>query len=876
MLSVTDIRCEHETAPISVGVERPRFSWRLESDVRDTVQTSYRVQVSSDPAFASPEWDSGTVSSDRSQFVRYAGRKLRPRTRYFIRVRAAAASGGVPAESPWSEASWFETALLGEPWTAPFIGGSVPESGKYPRPTYLRTEFTLSGEIGPARVYATALGLYELWINGRRVGEDLLTPGWTDYRERLAYQTYDVGSYLKPGKNAIGAILAEGWYAGDLTWMNLRNLYGERTALSLSLRVQDGRGRTRTIEADGTWKSGVGPIRYSELYHGEVYDARLEEPLWALPGFDSSSWTPAVRVPFDASVVVPQDGPPVRRRKRFPALELIATPKGERVLDFGQNLSGWVSFSVRGKRGDRVVLRHAETLDAAGNFYDANMRTARNLVEYTLKGEGEERYEPRFSFQGFRYVRIDEYPGKPEIDDFAAWAIHSDMEDALEFECSNELLNKLHRNIEWGWRGNAVDVPTDCPQRDERLGWTGDAQVFVGTAAYLMGVGPFFRKWLRDLRASQLPDGGVPFVIPDILTPVIHREPKIKESHSSTGWGDAATIVPWTVYERTGDDGLLAEQYPSMVAWVEYIRSRAEGGLIWNTGFHFGDWVALDAKEGSYFGATPNDLTATAFYFRSAELVALAAGALGKKKEAASYRKLAEAIREAFRAEFFTPSGRLAARTQTGYILALTFGLVPEGHRERAVDELAALLTENGGHLTTGFLGTPYFCRALSGNGRLDLAYDLLLKEDYPSWLYQVAKGATTVWEHWDGLKPDGTMWSPEMNSFNHYAYGAVGQWMYETIAGLSPLEPGFRVFSIAPQPGGGIDRCRIAHRGPYGWIRAEWRISAGVFSLELTVPPGTRALVTLPGEGAAGAKSVGSGAWSFTASAPAGAAPTA
>ncbi len=865
MLKTVDLRCEYEINPQAVGSAKPRFGWRLETDTPSVVQGAYRIQVARAADFAAPEWDSMEVRSDRSQFVEYGGKALKPRTRYHWRVRTTDGRG---EESAWSEASWFETALPAGKWSAPFISSPVPETGRSPRPIYLRSEFVLPGAPESARAYVTALGLYELWINGTRVGDAVLTPGWTNYRKRLAYQTYDVGSLLKPGKNAIGAVLAEGWYAGDLTWLKLRNFYGERTAFSLELRVKDARraerstgraparsrggARERVIVADETWKAGTGPVRYSELYHGECYDARLEEAGWCLPGFNDSAWVRARAVAFDASVVVPQDGPPVRRQRRFPALELIVTPKGERVLDFGQNLSGWVAFKARGRRGDRVLLRHAEILDSDGNFYDANMRTARNTVEYILKGEGEEYFEPHFTFQGFRYALVEEYPGKIEIGDFGAWAVHSDMESSLEFECSHELLNRLHHNIEWGWRGNAVDIPTDCPQRDERLGWTGDAQAFIGTASYLMGVGPFFRKWLRDLASEQLPDGGVPFVIPDILTPVITREPKIKESHSSTGWGDAATVCPWTIWERYGDARLLEEQYPSMRAWVEYIRAKAGNNLIWNTGFHFGDWVALDAKEGSYFGATPNDLTATAYFAYSTDLVAKAAEVLGKKKDAASYRKLHREIVAAFRTEFITTSGRLAARTQTAHVLALVLGLVPEARRERAVADLAALLAENGGHLTTGFLGTPWICRALSENGRLDLAYALLLKEDYPSWLYQVTKGATTVWEHWDGMKPDGSLWSADMNSFNHYAYGAVGQWMYETIGGLSVDTEdgdgaGFKSVLIRPQPGGGIDRCRIAYRSAYGLIRSEWKIEGGVFSLEVEVPPGTTARIVLP-----------------------------
>ena len=860
MFKVVDLRCEYERNPLSVDTARPRFGWKLEADSQGAVQSAYHVQVARDADYTNLLWDSAEVTSGNSQFVEYAGKSLKPRTRHYVRVRA---TGGDGTQSPWSESAWFETSLLGEAWTAPFIAAPVdapavvpvPAQGAVPvhQPAYLRTEFDLSTPVDSARVYVTALGLYELWINGTRVGDALLTPGWTNYRKRLAYQTYDVATLLKPGKNVLGAILGDGWYAGDLAWLNLRSLYGPRTALSLSLKIRGASGRERTISTGDNWNAGTGPILYSQLYHGETYDARLEDEKWCAPGFRAVGWKEAERIPFDASIVVPQDGPLVRRQDLLPAKALIVTPKGEKVLDFGQNLSGWVSFKVRGKAGDKVVLRHAEVLDAQGNFYTENMRSARNTIEYILKGGAEERFEPHFTFQGFRYVRVDSYPGNIELGNFAAQVIHSDMEKTLDFSCSNELLNQLHHNIGWGWKGNAVDIPTDCPQRDERLGWTGDAQVFVGTASYLFGVAPFFRKWLRDLKSEQQPDGGIPFVIPDILTTISHLEPTFKESHSSTGWGDAAVVCPWTIYQRYGDTRLLADQYQSMKGWVEYIRGRAKDGLIWNTGFHFGDWVALDAKEGSYFGATPNDLTATAYYAYSTDLLSKSATVLGKKKEAAAYRKLHREIVAAFREEFVTPSGRLAARTQTGHVLALVLGLVPEKYRARAVADLAALLEENGGHLTTGFLGTPWICRALSENGRLDLAYALLLKDDFPSWLYQITKGATTVWEHWDGLKPDGTMWSANMNSFNHYAYGAVGEWMYRMIGGLAvdesgePNSVGFRSVVFRPQPGGGITYSRIAYRSPYGTFSLEWRIEAGKLHVMATVPPNARARLVLP-----------------------------
>lgn len=849
MLKAVKLKCEYLENPIGIGETKPRFGWVLESDGKNVIQETFRIQVADDAGFTSPVWDTGTVNSSESVHVEYAGAALASSTRYFFRVKVTGSQG---QESPWSEPGFFETAMLDvSQWKASFISPEDTDSGASSKARLLRREFMLDGEIAFARVYATALGMYELFINGKRVGDALLTPGWTDYKKRLQYQTYDVTDMLKKGSNAVGAAVGCGWYKGCLAgWLGRRNIYGNRTVLLFQMLVRYTDGREQLAVSDENWKASDGPIQYSELYHGETYDARLEQCGWDLPGFDDSGWEPAQVIEHDMSILTPQDGLPVRRQETLKPVSMFTTPRGERVIDFGQNIAGWVKFTIKGKAGERVVLKHAEVLDAAGNFYTENLRSAKARIEYILKGNGVETFEPHFTFQGFRYVMIEEFPGEPSTADFAAVVIHSDMEPTGSFSCSNELVNQLQRNILWGLKGNFIDVPTDCPQRDERLGWTGDAQVFIRTACYLMGTEPFFKKWLRDLKAEQLENGGVPFVIPDVLTSAVQNDKLIHESHSSTGWGDAAVICPWTVYQSYGDRRILEEQYESMKDWVEYIRAHAQKGVLWNTGFHFGDWVALDAKEGSYFGATPNDLTATAFYAYSTELLAKTAAVLGNKSDAEEYTRLHAAIVEAFRNEFYTPAGRLAARTQTAHILALMFGLVPEEHRARTVNTLLALMDENGGHLVTGFLGTPYFCHVLSQNGQLDKAYNLLLKEDYPSWLYQVKMGATTVWEHWDGIKPDGTMWSADMNSFNHYAYGAIGDWLYRVAAGLEtdPDAPGYKRILMHPQPGGGLTYAGAEYMSAYGRIAIKWNIEGSSMVVDVTVPHNTTAHITLPG----------------------------
>lgn len=530
----------------------------------------------------------------------------------------------------------------------------------------------------------------------------------------------------------------------------------------------------------------------------------------------------------------------VVRIEEIKPIGMFTTPKGETVIDMGQNMVGWVRFAVKGTAGSKVVLKHAEVLDSDGNFYTANLRTAKQTIEYILKGSGTECFEPHFTFQGFRFVQIEEYPGTPAIEDFMGIVIHSGMEPTGSFECSNPMLNQLQHNIQWGQKGNFVDVPTDCPQRDERLGWTGDAQVFVRTACYNMNVASFFTKWVKDIKADQTAKGGVPHVVPQVLG---------ENDHSSSAWGDAAVICPWTIYLCYGDVRILENQYDSMKAWVEYIRSQGDNEFLWNTGFHFGDWLGLDAKENSYIGATSSDLIATAFFAYSTCIVAKTAKILGHQADTEKYEKLHENILKAFRKEFVTPGGRLAVPTQTAHVLALMFELVEEKDRKRTIDTLVKYLEDEKIHLTTGFVGTPYLCHVLSQNGRLEEAYKLLLQTDYPSWLYQIEKGATTIWEHWDGIKQDGSFWSVDMNSYNHYAYGAIGDWMYQVAAGIKLDEgnPGYKHIVFSPKPGGNLDYVKAQYKSVYGNVISDWSIKDGIMTVNVVIPHNTTATVILP-----------------------------
>ncbi|CAM4212355.1 glycoside hydrolase family 78 protein [Paenibacillus alkaliterrae] len=840
MFKITELRCEYQTNPIGIGVTKPRISWKLQSDERAVRQTAYQIVVAGDAAFANIGWDSGRVETDQSVHVELDRFTAESCTRYYYRVRAWNQAG---EGSAWSDAAYWEMGLLApEEWAGSWIAAPLALLPVTAEPSpMLRKGFELKGTVKEARLYATALGLYELELNGQRVGDSYFTPGWTSYSHSIQTQTYEVTGLLKAGGNAIGAVLGNGWYKGNLTWSDKSCLYGDRLALLLQLRVEYEDGQIELIVSDHSWKAATGPILMSEIYHGETYDARLEREGWSSAAYDDKDWSAVEILEHSKSMLKPQVNESVRKQERLQPLTLITTPKGETVLDFGQNLVGWVRFSVQGHAGMSVELRHAEVLDREGNFYTANLRSAKQLITYVLKGGERETFEPHFTFQGFRYVQLTGFPEAVALEDFTAVVLHSDMEETGTFECSDPLVNQLQHNIKWGLKGNFLDVPTDCPQRDERLGWTGDAQMFIQTASYLSNVAPFFTKWLRDVEADQAEDGGVPFVVPQVLG---------EKEMSSAAWGDAAVICPWTLYVCYGDKRILAEQYDSMKAWVSYIRRQGENEFLWNTGFHFGDWLGLDAKSGDYRGATENDFIATAFYALSVSLVQKAAKVLGKEEDAAELLELHGNIAAAFREEFVTASGRLAMPTQTAHVLALMFGLLEEKAEKRAAAKLAELLEKNGFHLTTGFVGTPYLNHVLSAHGLNAAAYKMLLQQTYPSWLYPVTKGATTIWEHWDGIKEDGSFWSEDMNSFNHYAYGAIGDWMYRTVAGIQTVEtaPGYKQIIIAPKPGDGLTWAEGRLETMYGTVSSKWRISEnGACRLDVTIPPNTSAEVHLP-----------------------------
>ncbi|NWQ41702.1 family 78 glycoside hydrolase catalytic domain [Bacillus sp. EB106-08-02-XG196] len=843
-LYVSSLTCEYRQNSLGIDIRKPRISWQIQSNRRGTMQQAYQYQVSlTKDHFDQPLWDTGYMKSEQSLHIPYEGPELTSRTRYYYRVKVW---DNFCNESDWSSVSWWETAFLdaGE-WKAEWITPNPQELAPESEPAFLlRKEFELKAGIESARIYATGVGLYELHLNGERVGDELLAPGWTSYHNRLQYQTYEVTAQLQSSSNAIGVILANGWYKGNLAWEGKRNFYGDKRGILLQLNVRYFDGSEEIIVSDPTWMASTGPILFSEIYHGETYDARLEQKGWSEPGFNETTWKGVIVRSRPLTNLVAQENNPVRVTETLPPNCAFIAPNGDSVIDMGQNMVGRLRFKVQSPAGTKIVLKHAEVLDRNGNIYFGNLRSARQTIEYITKGEGVEEYAPAFTFQGFRYVKVEGYPlqdGMLPVANFVGEVIHTDMEQTGMFETSNPQVNQLQQNIDWGQRGNFVDVPTDCPQRDERLGWTGDAQVFIRTALFNYQGGPFFTKWLRDLKADQFEDGGVPFVIPDVLQ---------DSESSSTAWGDAAVICPWTVYLVNGDKRFLAEQYESMKKWVKFIRLQGDNEYLWNTGFQLGDWLGLDAKENSYIGATARDFIATAFYAYSARLVRDAAVVLGKSEDVRHYSELLSGIIHHFNQEFITPTGRLTSQTQTAYVLALAFDLIDGKVRERAAFELNELVLENDYHLTTGFVGTPYLCFALSNNGYHETAVKLLLQDTYPSWLYSISKGATTIWEHWDSIKPDGSFWSDDMNSFNHYAYGAIGDWMYRVVAGLDmdESEPAYKRIRIQPRLGGAeLTHVKATYNSMYGKIVSAWKITEDEVRIEVEIPVNTTAEIILP-----------------------------
>ena len=853
-LSVYDLKCEYKTNPIGIDSAKPRMSWKIKTSKRAVEQSAYHIRAAENSddlaSTANLIWETNKVKSDQSTHMVYQGPYLASRQRIWWQVRVWDNNGNL---SDWSEpASWEMGLLKSDDWVADWIEPDLKEDVDSSNPCpMMRKQFEIKGEVKSARVYVTCLGLYEMQLNGEKVGEQLFTPGWTCYQNRLQYQVYDITDMLKPGANCVGAILGDGWYRGrlgsgpgpDSPWLKSRNFYGEKLGLLAQIEVvyQDDR---EIITTDQSWKSSTGPILLSDIYDGELYDARMEKDNWSKPGYDDLAWASVTVINHKKNILIASAGPPVKKIEEIRPVKIFTTPVGEKVVDMGQNMVGWVQMKVQGPAGTKVKLLHNEVLDAKGNFYIDNLRTAKQTVEYTLKGQGVEIYEPHFTFQGFRYIAVEGWPGELSLDSLTGIVIHSDTTPTGTFECSNPMLNQLQHNIKWSQEGNFLDVPTDCPQRDERLGWTGDAQVFARTACFNSDVASFFTKWMADVASDQQPSGAVPYIIPNVLS--LNRD---TEEAGAAGWADVAVFIPWTVYLCYGDKGILEKQYPSMKAWVDYIADSAGESYLWHKDYTFGDWLDFRSTDLDVPSAsTSKELIKQAFFARSTELLMRTAKILEKNDDAKKYSQLLKKVKKAFQDEFVTPNGLICSDTQAAYSLALAFNLMPDDFKANAAERLAKNVDQFK-HITTGFLATPLICNVLSEYGYLDQAYMLLNRKEYPSWLYPVTKGATTTWEHWDGIKPDGSFQDKSMNSFNHYAYGAIGEWLYRFVAGIEIDEtnPGYKHIIIQPHTGGGLTHAKARLESMYGPIESGWKVDGKTTTVDIEIPPNTRATVRIP-----------------------------
>lgn len=833
-ISIQRIFVENQINPQGIGTATPRFSWKLASNQRNVTQKAYSIQVKEGTKLV---WNSGKVSSNQSIFVPYAGPKLKSNQKYQLAVQVWD-NLGKPCVALKTE---FATAFLQvTDWKAKWISSGIAADTVDGRIPHLNKSFVATKTVKMARLFITARGLYEASINGKRIGDAYLTPGWTSYNKHLQYQVYDLTAEIRKGANELDVLLGSGWFRTRIAWENNKNFYGTQTALLSQLEISYTDGSTETIVSDGSWRSGLSSILASEIYDGEKQDLRIKTALFS----------PVVETKASYDVLRAQINEPIRKQEQVAVKQVLRTRSGKVILDFGQNIVGWVKFKAKGHSGQLVKFSHVEMLDKLGEPYFANLRSAKAQASYILSGQPEI-IEPHFTFFGFRYVQVEGYDVVPE--DFTGIALHSDMASSGSFETSNPLLNQLQSNIRWGQKGNFLDVPTDCPQRDERLGWTGDAEVFSRTAAFNFNVNQFFAKWLVDVKADQAPNGAVPFVIPDVLTRTsIGKE---NTQAGAAGWSDASIIIPYNVYTTYGDKQVLENQYESMKAYLNYVRGAAKNDL-WNTGFQFADWLSYrvdDSKGmiGQKSAVTDNYLVAQCFFAYNTQLMIKTARILGKTEDYKEWERLLDRIKLQFQKEFMTANGRLISETQTAYILALQFDMIPGSLREASLARLVTNIESYKYHLTTGFLGTPFLNPVLTRFGRNDVAFKLLLQDTYPSWLYPIkAHGATTIWERWDSMKPDSTFQDPGMTSFNHYAYGAVGDWMYRTIGGIDTEEfdgAAYKESVIKPELGGGLSFAKTSLETPYGKISTDWRLDSGVFTLTVNVPVNTRASVILP-----------------------------
>lgn len=861
-VTVSHLRCEYLVDPLGIDESKPRLSWVIETLRRGARQAAWRVRVaSSAQALAAGKadlWDSGRVEDDRTLQIVYAGVPLTSRMRCYWQVQVWDEKGDCAVSEP---AFWSMGLLEARDWQAKWIMADAsfrrranyavePTQTEPGTPPWLRKEFAVKGEIRRATVYASARGLFELHLNGRKVRGDVFAPEWTDYDKRIQYRTYDVSGLVQSGSNAIGAALGDGWYSGFVGWQETRCRYGQEPSLLVQLEIELTDGSRQVIGTDGSWKCSAGPIMYSDFMMGEMYDARRELRGWDRPGYDDAGWTEVCAAEPCGAVLVTQRSEPVRQTQAIEPVSMHEVQPGRWIFDLGQNISGWVRLRASGPAGTRVTLRHGERLNPDGTLYTENLRRAKATDVYVFRGDGEETWEPRFTFHGFQYVELSGLEGRPAKGTVTGCVIGSDLSGPGHFECSHAGVNRLWLNALWGQKGNFLSVPTDCPQRDERLGWMGDAQVFLRTALYNMDGAAFFTKWMVDVEDAQTSEGIFPDTAPRL------REDKnfvgLDGLGGAAGWADAGVVIPWTLWRVYGDVRIIERHYPAMKAWLDYIERTNPTGIRRNElGNNYGDWLCIPSDTTFRTQSPMKTLLATAYWADDAAKLAQMAEAIGRREESQWYRAVFERVRAAFQKEFVLEDGRLAVETQTAYLLALAFDLLPEGTRGRAADHLVENIKNLGWHLSTGFIGIRLLNPVLTEAGRGDVAWQLLLNEDYPSWLYPVWHGATTIWERWNGWTAQDGFFNPQMNSFNHYSLGSVGEWLFRFAAGieLDAEVNGFGQIVIRPYPGGGLGHAAARYWSIRGLIQSRWQREDNRLKLNVTIPANTTARIFVPSD---------------------------
>jgi len=839
-IQVTGLFVENKINPLGIDKLYPGLSWQLYSSGRNVTQSAFNVRVSEDPESLEKGenliYSTGKIFSDQSVYVPFTGNTLKFAHKYYWQVRVWDQRDKA---SKWSKPGFWVMGIMSPAnWTANWIQKNFSTKESCVSPVF-RKEFMNEKKVRLAVALITAHGLYEARLNGKKIGDSYLTPGWTSYDKRIAYQTYDVTKLLKQGRNAVGMILGDGWYKGPIKYQE-KNFYGKDLSFLFQMHIFYQDGTSEQIISDGSWLCSTGAVLTSGIYDGEVYDARCEQKGWDQADFDDSGWHEIIQKNYPVTDLVTTENEPIRKQESFKPVKIFTTPKGDKVIDFGQNIVGWVQMKVRGKAGDRISISHAEVLDKNGDFYTKNLRKAKQINTYILKGDSMEVFEPHFTWQGFRYIRIEGYMGELKADNFKAYSLYSDMRPTGTFKCSDDWVNKLQHNIQWSLKGNFLDIPMECPQRDERLGWTGDVQVASRMASFNFDVHSFLAKWLKDLFLDQKKNGSVPVTVPDVF----------HDGKCSPGWSDAATIVPWEMYLAYGDKQLLENQYESMKRWVNYIDSVSVNNL-WVPKFAYGDWLFYSPNddEDGRAAVTDKTLIAQCFFACSTQKLIDAARVLDQKDDVLHYDSLLTKIKDVFVHEFLTPSGRMVSQTQTAYVLALNFDMLPVDLRDKIVVRLVQNIRSYDNHLTTGFLGSSYLCQVLTRFGYSDVAYDVFLQLSYPSWLYPVSMGATTIWERWDGIKPDGSFQNPDMNSFNHYAYGAIGDWMYRGIAGIdtNPQNPGYKSIIIKPLVTNRLSFVKAELDTYYGKIVSFWSRKESKLLLHVEIPVNTTADIYIP-----------------------------